>query len=120
LTRQRLPDTRASITKTLRIKGQENAWHVSVGLFENGSPGEVFIWPQKEGSEVSCLADGMAIMMSMALQHGVPMETIASKLVAVKSPQAGSTGDPEFPMVHGYLDYLGRWLKARFCVEAKA
>lgn len=114
-TRNRLPNERNSKTIKFAIGGHEG--YATVGLYEDGSPGELFIKMAKEGSIVSGFADAFATMVSMALQHGAPLETIYDKLIGTRFEPDGFTGNPEFPRVSSILDYLGRWLKVHWGSE---
>jgi uncharacterized Zn finger protein (UPF0148 family) len=80
------------------------------GFYEDGALGEIFIRADRVGSFSSGILDGLAIVISLALQHGVPKEAIARQFIAMQFSPAGLTGDPEFPMVQSVLDYIGRWL----------
>jgi ribonucleoside-diphosphate reductase alpha chain len=113
MTRKKLPDTRASVTKTFRI-GEGDAWHVTVGLYENGKPGELFIFPPREGEESSGLADALAQSVSLGLQHGIPISAYAKKFQGMKFAPAGFTKDKQFPMVSSRLDYIGKWLAEKW------
>lgn len=116
--RKRLAPERKSISRKFRLPrdadGRELKMHVTVGLYEDGTPGEIFIRTDKAGSFESGILDGFAIMASLALQHGASLKTIVNQLIATRFEPAGMTGDKDFPMVTSPLDYIGRWLKERF------
>jgi ribonucleoside-diphosphate reductase alpha chain len=110
--RRRLPDERSSITHKFRVGEQEG--YITVGLFEDGQPGEVFITISKEGSTVSGLMDTVAMLTSYALQYGVPIGTLATKLKNTRFEPYGLTGNPEIPHATSLVDYLFRWMDRRF------
>lgn len=111
-TRHRLPNERASITHKFQIGGYEG--YITVGLYPNGQPGEVFMRMSKEGSTISGLMDSWASQVSIALQHGVPLSTITSKMVHTRFEPSGWTGGEEFGFATSIMDYIGRWLDHRF------
>jgi len=113
--RRHLPDERQSITHKFRVGEQEG--YITVGLFEDGSPGEVFIKIAKEGSTVSGLTDAVALLTSISLQYGVGLEKIASKLEQTRFEPYGVTGNPDVPFATSVLDYIFRWLRLRFGVD---
>jgi ribonucleoside-diphosphate reductase alpha chain len=115
--RRRLPATRQSITHKFEIGQQEG--YVTFGLFEDGAPGEVFIKMAKEGSTVSGLMESIGLLWSMALQHGVPPETIISKFTRMSFEPAGFTQNPEIPMTKSIMDYLGRLMASLFIKDAQ-
>jgi ribonucleoside-diphosphate reductase alpha chain len=116
--RRRLPATRQSVTHKFQIGQQEG--YVTFGLFEDGTPGEVFIKMAKEGSTVSGLMESIGILWSMALQHGVPPETIISKFTRMSFEPAGFTQNPEIPMAKSIMDYLARLMASLFISDAQA
>lgn len=113
--RTRLPSCRESLTKTLRIG--EMSFYVTVGLYGDGSPGELFITGDYGEGTLRGMLEATAINASIALQYGVPMRAMAYKWQNMRFEPAGFTGDPEFPMVSSVMDYLGRWCLKRFCDE---
>jgi ribonucleoside-diphosphate reductase alpha chain len=113
--RRRLPDERQAITHHFRILDHDG--YITVGMYEDGSPGEVFMKMAKQGSTVSGLMDSLAICMSLALQHGVPLSTMANKLSHMRFDPSGFTGNPEIPSAKSIVDYLVRWLSAKFLTE---
>jgi ribonucleoside-diphosphate reductase alpha chain len=113
--RRRLPDDRAAMTHKFSVGGQEG--YITVGLYDDGSPGEVFVKMSKQGSTVSGLMDSVAIAWSMALQHGVPVESLISKYIDHRFEPSGFTGNPRIPMARSVVDYLARWMASRFLSE---
>jgi ribonucleoside-diphosphate reductase alpha chain len=113
--RRRLPDDRDAKTHKFSIGGQEG--YITVGLYEDGSPGEVFVKMSKQGSTVSGLMDSVAISWSMALQHGVPVESLVSKYIDMRFEPAGYTSNPKLPMARSVVDYLARWMALQFLPE---
>jgi ribonucleoside-diphosphate reductase alpha chain len=113
--RRRLPDEREAITHHFSIA--EHDGYITVGKYEDGSPGEVFMKMAKQGSTVAGLMDSLAICMSLALQHGVPLQVMADKLSHMRFEPSGFTGNPEIPMAKSIADYLVRWLGAKFLSE---
>jgi ribonucleoside-diphosphate reductase alpha chain len=110
--RRRLPDERRSLTHKFRVGEQEG--YLTVGLFEDGSPGEVFITISKEGSTIRGLMDSLAVMTSLALQYGVPIENLAGKFKNVRFEPYGFTSNPEIPQASSIVDYIFRWLELKF------
>lgn len=110
--RQPLPTTREAITHRFSVDG--HTVYMTIGLYENGQPGEIFINVAKEGSTISGLLDSWAVTMSIALQHGVPLEALLDKLEYQRFEPAGFTGNPDIPMAHSVIDYIARWLLLRF------
>lgn len=113
--RRHLPDERPAVTHKFRVGDQEG--YVTVGLFEDGAPGEVFIKIAKEGSTVSGLSDAVALLTSIALQYGVPLEKIADKLEQTRFEPYGPTANPDIPFATSVLDYIYRWLRLQFTDE---
>ncbi len=110
--RRKLPDERASITHKFSIGGHEG--YVTVGLYDDGTPGELFITMAKEGSTISGLMDGFATAISFALQYGVPLKFLVDKFSHVRFEPGGWTGNKQIPYAKSLLDYIFRWLGARF------
>lgn len=106
--RVRLPRRRASVTTSFRISDVEG--YLTVGEYEDGSPGEVFIKVSKLGSTLSGFVDTVALVMSLGLQYGVPLETYVAKLAHMKFDPAGMTNDPDIRMVSSIIDYVARRL----------
>ncbi|MCF7844344.1 MAG: vitamin B12-dependent ribonucleotide reductase [Kiritimatiellales bacterium] len=110
--RRKLPDERMSITHKYSVAGHEGYLHV--GLYEDGTPGEIFIKMSKEGSTLSGVMDTLALSLSMNLQYGVPLDVLCQKLVRTRFEPMGMTINKEIPMVKSLMDYLGRWLALKF------
>jgi ribonucleoside-diphosphate reductase alpha chain len=110
--RNKLPDERSAVTHKFNVAGHEG--YVTVGLYDNGKPGELFIVMAKEGSVVSGLMDGFATSVSMALQYGVPLKVLCDKFTHTRFEPSGFTGNPEIPIAKSILDYIFRWLELRF------
>ncbi|MEW6582989.1 MAG: vitamin B12-dependent ribonucleotide reductase [Actinomycetota bacterium] len=113
--RRKLPDTRQATTHHFRIADYDG--YITAGMYEDGSPGEVFMKMAKQGSTVSGLMDSLAICMSLALQYGVPLQTLADKLSHMRFDPSGFTGNPEIPMAKSIVDYVVRWLASQFLTE---
>jgi ribonucleoside-diphosphate reductase alpha chain len=110
--RHRLPGERASITHKFALAGHEG--YITVGLYKDGTPGELFIRMAKEGSTVSGLMDSFATAVSLALQHGVPLKLLCDKFQHTRFEPSGFTGNPEIPIAKSVMDYIFRWLEIRF------
>jgi ribonucleoside-diphosphate reductase alpha chain len=112
LARRRLPDERRSITHKFSIGGHEG--YMTVGMYEDATPGELFVTMAKEGSVVSGLMDNFATMISMALQYGVPLKVLSDKFSHTRFEPSGFTGNPEIPIAKSITDYIFRWLALKF------
>jgi len=110
--RRRLPDERRSLTHHFSVGGQEG--YVTIGLYEDGLPGEVFIRMAKEGSTVSGLMDSFATAVSLALQYGVPLQILCDKFSHTRFEPSGWSGNPKIGYAKSLMDYLFRWLELRF------
>jgi ribonucleoside-diphosphate reductase alpha chain len=110
--RRRLPSERQAITHKFSISGHEG--YVTVGMYEDGSPGELFLVMSKEGSAISGLMDGFATAISLALQYGVPLEVLVNKFAHTRFEPSGFTGNKEIPMAKSILDYIFRWMALKF------
>lgn len=110
--RKRLADTRPSLTHKFSVGGHEG--YITVGLYEDGSPGEVFLRMSKEGTVVSGLMDSIAVLTSIALQYGVPLESLVNKFSHVQFEPSGFTSNSDIPMAKSIIDYVFRWLGKRF------
>jgi ribonucleoside-diphosphate reductase alpha chain len=110
--REPLPDERRSITHKFRVADQEG--YLTVGLYPDGRPGELFVKINKEGSTVSGLADAVAKLASIALQYGVPLEELAPKMRNTRFEPAGPTGNPAIPWATSVIDYVFHWLQCKF------
>jgi ribonucleoside-diphosphate reductase alpha chain len=116
--RRRLPDERRAITHKFSIAGHEG--YLTVGMYEDGQPGELFIVMAKEGSVVSGLMDSFATAISLALQYGVPLQVLADKFSHTRFEPSGFTGNPEIPIAKSITDYIFRWLSLKFLPRADA
>jgi ribonucleoside-diphosphate reductase alpha chain len=110
--RHRLPGERASVTHKFAIAGHEG--YITVGLYPNGYPGEIFIRMAKEGSTVSGLMDSFATAISLSLQHGVPLRVLCEKFAHTRFEPSGWTGNPEIGYAKSIMDYIFRWIQIRF------
>jgi ribonucleoside-diphosphate reductase alpha chain len=110
--RRRLPDERQSLTHHFSVGGQEG--YVTIGLYEDGLPGEMFIRMAKEGSTVSGLMDSFATAVSLALQYGVPLQVLCDKFSHTRFEPSGWSGNPKIGYAKSLMDYLFRWLDLRF------
>ncbi|WP_035349498.1 vitamin B12-dependent ribonucleotide reductase [Edaphobacter aggregans] len=110
--RHRLPAERASITHKFGLSGHEG--YITVGLYPNGQPGEIFIRMAKEGSTVSGLMDSFATAVSLALQHGVPLRVLCEKFAHTRFEPSGWTGNEQIGYAKSIMDYIFRWLQIRF------
>jgi ribonucleoside-diphosphate reductase alpha chain len=110
--RRKLPDERHSITHKFSIGGHEG--YITVGMYDDGTPGEVFISMAKEGSTISGLMDSFATSISYALQYGVPLKFFVDKFSHVRFEPSGWTGNPQVPYAKSIMDYIFRWLGAKF------
>jgi ribonucleoside-diphosphate reductase alpha chain len=113
--RRHLPDERRSITHKFRVGEQEG--YVTVGLFADGSPGEIFVTISKEGSTIRGLMDSVAMLTSYSLQYGVSLRTLVDKFRGVHFEPAGMTSNPDIPTATSLVDYIFRWLELRFLTE---
>ncbi len=110
--RHRLPEERPSLTHKFSIAGHEG--YITVGLYPNGQPGEIFIKMAKEGSTVSGLMDAFATAISLSLQHGVPLKVLCEKFSHLRFEPSGWTGNEEIGFAKSIMDYIFRWLQLRF------
>ena len=110
--RRRLSDTRTAITHKFDIAGHEG--YLTVGLFEDGQPGELFITMAKEGSTIGGLMDGIGTLTSLALQYGVPLEALVRKFAHVRFEPSGFTRNPEIRNAASITDYVFRWIGFQF------
>jgi ribonucleoside-diphosphate reductase alpha chain len=110
--RRKLPDERAAITHKFSIGGHEG--YITVGMYEDGAPGEIFITMAKEGSTISGLMDAFATAVSFNLQYGVPLKFLVDKFAHVRFEPSGWTGNQQIPYAKSIMDYIFRWLGARF------
>jgi ribonucleoside-diphosphate reductase alpha chain len=110
--RRKLPDERHAITHKFSIAGHEG--YITVGMYEDGKPGEIFLVMAKEGSTISGLMDAFATSISMALQYGVPLEALVEKFSHVRFEPSGFTKNSEIPYAKSITDYIFRWMASKF------
>lgn len=110
--RRRLGEERKSITHKFSVGGQEG--YLTVGLYDDGQPGEIFINMNKEGSMMSGLMDSFATAISIGLQYGVPLKVFVKKFVNMHFEPNGETQNPNIPTARSMMDYIFRWLAVKF------
>jgi ribonucleoside-diphosphate reductase alpha chain len=110
--RERLPDTRNSVTHKFSIAGHEG--YINVGLYPDGRPGEVFITMAKEGSTIGGLMDSFGTAISISLQYGVPLEVLVNKFSHTRFEPMGHTNNPDIRFAKSVVDYIFRWLGLTF------
>ncbi|MBC8102877.1 MAG: vitamin B12-dependent ribonucleotide reductase, partial [Cytophagales bacterium] len=110
--RRKLPDERQSLTHKFSVGGHEG--YITIGLYPDQTPGEIFITMSKEGSVVSGLMDSFATSISLALQYGVPLRTLVEKFMHTRFEPSGFTGNPDIPMAKSIMDYLFRYVALKF------
>jgi ribonucleoside-diphosphate reductase alpha chain len=110
--RHRMPDTRSSLTHRFEIAGHEG--YITVGLYEDGQPGELFITMSKEGSTIGGLMDTVGTLTSIALQYGVPLESLVKKFAYQRFEPSGFTKNPDIRHATSITDYVFRWLACQF------
>jgi ribonucleoside-diphosphate reductase alpha chain len=110
--RRKLPDERRSVTHKFSIAGHEG--YITVGLYDDGSPGEIFVTISKEGSTISGLMDCFATSVSFNLQYGVPLKFLVDKFSHVRFEPSGWTGNQQIPFANSIMDYIFRWMGAKF------
>jgi ribonucleoside-diphosphate reductase alpha chain len=110
--RRRLSDERNAITHKFSIDGHEG--YLTVGLYEDGSPGEIFIVMSKEGSTISGLMDAFATAISLALQYGVPLADLVFKFAHMRFEPSGFTKHPQIRIAKSIIDYMFRWMALKF------
>jgi len=110
--REKMPTERASVTHKFSVGGHEG--YLTVGMYEDGRPGEIFIKMSKEGSTLSGVMDGLALTVSLGLQYGVPLKVFVDKLLNTRFEPSGITPNPNIRFVSSVLDYIARWLGGRF------
>jgi ribonucleoside-diphosphate reductase alpha chain len=110
--REKMPAERASVTHKFSIGGHEG--YITVGMYEDNRPGEIFIKMSKEGSTLSGIMDGLALTISLGLQYGVPLKVFVDKLLNTRFEPSGITANPNIRFVSSVLDYIARWLGGRF------
>ncbi|HAH04409.1 MAG: Ribonucleoside-diphosphate reductase, adenosylcobalamin-dependent [Parcubacteria group bacterium GW2011_GWA2_43_17] len=110
--RKRMPDERQAITHKFSIANHEG--YITVGLYENGNPGELFITMSKEGSVISGLMDSFATSISIGLQYGVPLKTLVNRFIHTRFEPSGFTNNPNIRIAKSIVDYIFRWLALKF------
>src|SRR5256885_2251610 len=110
--REKMPVERASITHKFSVGGHEG--YITVGMYDDGRPGEIFIKMSKEGSTLSGVMDGLALTISLGLQYGVPLKVFVDKLLNTRFEPSGITANANIRFVSSVLDYIARWLGGRF------
>jgi ribonucleoside-diphosphate reductase alpha chain len=110
--RRKLENERSSITHKFSVGGHEG--YLTVGKYEDGTPGEIFIKMAKEGSTLSGIMDAFALSVSIALQYGVPLRALVDKFTNSRFEPSGYTGNPEIRYAKSIVDYIGRWLGGKF------
>ncbi len=110
--REKMPAERASVTHKFSVGGHEG--YITVGMYDDGRPGEIFIKMSKEGSTLSGVMDGLALTVSIGLQYGVPLKVYVDKLLNTRFEPSGITANPKIRFVSSVLDYIARWLGGRF------
>jgi ribonucleoside-diphosphate reductase alpha chain len=110
--REKMPAERASVTHKFSVGGHEG--YITVGMYEDNRPGEIFIKMSKEGSTLSGIMDGLALTVSIGLQYGVPLKVYVDKLLNTRFEPSGITANPRIRFVSSVLDYIARWLGGRF------
>ena len=107
-----LPDERRALTHHFSVAGQEG--YLTVGVYEDGRPGELFITMAKEGSTISGLVDAFAMAVSLALRYGVPLQVLCSKFTHMRFEPSGWSGNPKIGYAKSIIDYVFRWLELKF------
>jgi len=110
--REKMPVERASVTHKFSVGGHEG--YITVGMYDDGRPGEVFIKMAKEGSTLSGVMDGLALTISLGLQYGVPLKVFVDKLLNTRFEPSGITANANIRFVSSVLDYIARWMGGRF------
>jgi ribonucleoside-diphosphate reductase alpha chain len=110
--RHRLPDERQSLTHKFSVGGHEG--YLTVGMYTDGRPGEIFICMAKEGSTISGLMDSFATAISLSLQHGVPIKLLCDKFAHTRFEPSGFSQHPEIGYAKSIMDYIFRWLELKF------
>ena len=116
--RRALPSERKSVTHQFKVGGSEG--YLTVGLYEDGTPGELFVTMAKEGSTISGLMDSFAIAVSYGLQYGVPLRFFVDKFSHVRFEPSGWTNNERVAYANSVVDYIFRWLGAKFLVGQSA
>ncbi len=117
-TRKKLPDERQALTHKFTIGGHEG--YITVGLYEDKRPGEIFITMSKEGSTISGIMDAFATSVSLNLQYGVPLQVLVDKFTYMRFEPSGFTANKQIPMVKSIMDYIFRWMAVKFLSSEEA
>ena len=112
VTRRTLPDDRKAVTHKFDIAGNEG--YITVGLYDDGTPGEIFLLMAKEGSTTSGFADAFARAVSIALQYGVPFEVLAEEFKGMRFEPSGQTKHSYIESAKSVVDYIFHWMALRF------
>lgn len=113
-----LPPTRESLTHKFQIQGHEG--YLTIGLFENGLPGEIFIKMAKEGSTLSGLVQCFCRAFSLALQYGLPLSEAVNRFKGMRFEPMGATSNPQIPEAMSIVDYVARFIELHFCQDSPA
>ena len=116
--REVLPQTRRSLTHKFAINGHEG--YLTVGVFEDGRPGEIFIKMSKEGSTLSGLIQGFCRAFSLCLQHGLPVRDACERFRGMRFEPMGPTSNAQIPECSSILDYVARYLESEYCGAGRA
>jgi ribonucleoside-diphosphate reductase alpha chain len=111
--RRALAETRRSITHKFAIGGHEG--YLTIGLHDDGAPGEIFIKMSKEGSTISGMCQAFCRAFSLAMQHGLSPEDAVVRFKGMRFEPMGATSNPEIPMAQSIVDYVARYLELHFC-----
>jgi ribonucleoside-diphosphate reductase alpha chain len=114
--RQVLPVTRNSITHKFAVMGHEG--YLTIGLFDDGRPGEIFVKMAKEGSTMSGLVQAFCRAFSLAVQYGLPLPEATSRFKGMRFEPMGATSNPDIPEVLSIVDYVARYLELHFVYQA--
>ncbi|QDU33642.1 Vitamin B12-dependent ribonucleotide reductase [Poriferisphaera corsica] len=117
ISREKLPEIRDSVTHKFSIMGHEG--YLTVGLFEDGRPGEIFIKMAKEGSTLSGLVQGFCRAFSIALQYGLPVEEAVLRFKGMRFEPFGTTSNPEIPEAMSIIDYVARYMELHFLEDGE-
>jgi len=113
--RQNLPNTRESVTHKFSVCGHEG--YLTIGLHENGLPGEIFIKMSKEGSTLSGLLQAFCRAFSLAIQYGLPLEAAIERFINMRFEPMGHTANPDIPEAKSIIDYTARYLRLHYCEQ---
>ena len=116
--RRTLPPDRDSLTHKFQIMGHEG--YLTIGLFEDGTPGELFVKMSKEGSTLSGLMQAFCRAFSLALQYGLPLDEAVRRFKDMRFEPMGTTGNPDVPEAKSIIDYVARYLETQFCQQGDA